>query len=557
MYFRIPIFGLAALAIAISVTPSAAQDPLPAAALDQGQSPERGEKQPASDEPAESSREALFRRSDRNNDGKLSFLEAFPDKRPSEKETEKLRKHLHKKMRCQEAFRATDRDQSGELSLVEFEQGEFALSALGSSKSALLPDPVLELVEAIVASAFRDRGAALSRWEWERLPWSELSQDLEGFDRENPSPNPDQDGNGAITRDEARRVIEIAFGARRPDGAPTRSPNGDVFVNMYFDAWDVNHDDKLSLEEFAPKSSSATMSMRMRRLGTKAAPQPKPETPESKQEAAARLFGRLDADHDGFATPAEMFEVFADDRIGIFLNCDKNLDGRIEQEELLAHAKLWKPESLTTIFAALDEDRNGSLSFREYCFSPFLNRARDWHRKRKDLNRDALLSYEEFRLDPGLFASALSRRFYRMFDQNHDGTLSYGEFPFETDRSKIPPDAIFQVHDRNRDGKLALGEVFTEAKPSASEKSALQRYEMRLGVAETRFLADDKDRDGGLSVAEFQQSREAALAAVERKTRALTRHRQPAGDNWFYSVVLTVNVLVLLGGGWYLIRRSM
>jgi len=544
------LHGLTALASVLLASSGVAQDKPVAAQPLQEAHQGIAENQPPTTESAEAIRGTAFRRNDRNHDGKLTFPEAFPDKRPSDEKADEQRRHVRRKLRCREAFRATDTDGSSDLSQAEFLQGEFALSALSDSgsDSTPVPDPVMELVERAVASLFSSPEETLTPSVWKVLPWKNLSPDLEGLERVSPDSNRD----GTISREEVRRVVEIAYGARRPDGALMRFPDGQVFINMYFEQWDKNQDGKVSLEEFASKYRTNTMTTRLRRIASN----PRPEKVSSSDANADRQFLLIDTNQDGFLAPSEIHPILADDRFTLFLYFDQDLDGGISLTELLAKTKSWKPEMVTSLFSAGDDDRSESLSFREFCLTPFLNRVRDWSRKRKDTNRDTLLSYAEFQPDSGLFASALSRRFFRLLDQNHDGTLGYDEFAFDTDRDKIPPAVAFQVQDRDRDGKLAFKEVFTEAKPSATDKPALQRYEMRLGAAESRFLADDRDRDGTLSPAEFQQSREAALAAVERKTKALSRHRRTSGGDWFYPMVLALNACIALGGGWYLFRRS-
>jgi len=248
------------------------------------------------------------------------------------------------------------------------------------------------------------------------------------------------------------------------------------------------------------------------------------------------------------------------DLISTFLHFDSD-DGKVSAEEIAKQARPWEQSTILGIFPGFDENGDGRLSYREFGLTPLHNRVLNWS-LRRDSNHDTFLSYEEYRgsdrggADRGPFASVMTRRFFRLQDLDKDSRLGLEEFGFPTDASKIPIAAAFKIQDKDKNGQLSFSEIFAEAKPMANDRSALERHEMRLAAAETRFLADDKDRDGGLSLAEFQQAREASLAAVERKTRALSRHRRTAGGDWFYPVILTVNALVLLGGGWYLLRRS-
>ena len=468
-------------------------------------------------------RDFLFSTKDANTDGNLTFEEVFLDKRPAADKLDALRWYLNKLLRSRMAFRATDGDGNNVLSLDEFQRGEFAGTCLSESSGGPIPDPIRRLVDSTIESVFKTSTDTLSKSAWSGL--ESISPDLADLKRTDA----DQDRDGSVTRDELRRILEVAYGVCLPDGTLIRQPAGDVFNYPYFVALDTDQNGKLSRQEFVSKHYSGP-------------------------DAAAKLFAEADKDQDGSATIGELLPGLRYDRIGMFLNFDKNLDGQIFPEELMERSQKWEQNMAMSVFPAFDQDNDGSLSFEEFELCPFPNRVRDWNRTRRDDDFDALLSYREFRLDDKLFASALTHRFFRVLDQNHDGSLSYNEFRFDMDVSKVSAEVAFQIQDKDRNNKLSFQEVFQDPKPTPEDKDAVERYEMRLGAAETRFLADDVDRDGVLSVAEFQRSKDSALAAVERKTKALSRQRGRQASNLPFTLFLILDGVLLAGLGWFVFK---
>ena len=471
-------------------------------------------------------RDLVFRMKDANADGHLIFDEVFPDKRPDADNINALRGYLNKLMRCQMAFQATDADRNNVLSMDEFQRGGFAGTCLSESYGGPIPDPIRNLVEAAVESVFKPNTEMLSQPAWNRLKWESISPDLVDL----AGTNADLDRDGSVTRDEIRRLVEVAYGVCLLDGTPIRLPTGQFFNYPYFVALDADQNGRLSRSEFVTKHYSGP-------------------------DAAAKLFAASDVDRDGMASIADLMPSMRSDRVGMFLNFDKNLDGRIAPEELAERAQKWEQNIAMTLFPAFDENNDGRLTFEEFELCPFPNRVLEWNRARKDANFDALLSYQEFRLDnEKLFASALNRRFFRLLDQNHDGSLSYNEFRFDMDLSKVSAEVAFQIQDKDHNNKLSFQEVFQDPMPTPEDKDAVERYEMRLGAAETRFLADDVDRDGVLSVAEFQRSKDSALAAVERKTKALSRQRGRQASNLPFTLFLILDGVLLAGLGWFVFK---
>ncbi len=471
--------------------------------------------------------EVTFRVRDKNANGELSFAECFTRVRPDKMDNQGIQSYRWRRLRSRIAFEATDADRNGEISHSEFRQTAYLGTLLDRDPPGIIPDPVFDEVEKALSFLLPDGRESLKASGWSSAKWDLLGPDWQDLS----AARPDQDRDGQITRDEARRIFEIALGIRRDDDAVIRFPSGRAFAHIDFEAVDKNRDGRLTEGEF---SSYYLFS----------------------GAGAKEKFASLDVSHDGVATPEELLPLMRVDLISTFLHFDVNDDGGVTADEIAHQARPWEQPTISRLFPGFDENGDGRLSYREFGLTPLHNRVLNWG-LRRDLDHDSYLSYDEYRgPEKGLFACVMTRRFFRLQDVDKDLLLGLDEFRFPIDVSKIPIAAAFKIQDKNQNGQLSFAETFTEPEPPPRDKSAKERYEMRLAAAETRFLADDKDRDKSLSLAEFQQSREAALAAVERKTRALSRHRQKSGGDWFYPVVLTINTLVLLGGGWYLLRRS-
>ncbi|MDB5347801.1 MAG: translocation protein TolB [Schlesneria sp.] len=195
------------------------------------------------------------------------------------------------------------------------------------------------------------------------------------------------------------------------------------------------------------------------------------------------------------------------------------------------------------------------LTYRDFQATPFGNHITDWYAPLVDKNQDAKISWEEFYDNTAPHAILLYREYFNRFDRDHDGFLSFDEYELSVDLDKITPEIAFRVQDKDYDNSLAFGEVFTDQKPTTKDPAEIERYEMRLAAAETRFLADDLDHSRSLNLDEFRRSKEAALKAVERKTKALTRHRRSQPSNLPFIAFVIADVLVLSGAAWYAFKR--
>ncbi len=487
----------------------------------------------------------VFRRLDRDGDGLLArpeWLEETPGKRNAgwefrvrdddgngELTYQEFSSVIGEEWRKLEArnFRVVDWNQDGRLSLDEFRclPGQVPVGERGP-----IPDPLrdeMELVLKEVLVLFGER-QNLSRRDWERTSLRGVPSAIASLARRAW----DRDGDGQISQDDCRKLLEVAYGIRDEADRQIRLENGRI-VNLHaVKKWDRDLGGTLSRSEFVGN--------------------------HWKKVESEPIFEQGDLNHNGEWDWNEIIQSSetTHDILGQFLWMDIDGDGAINQAELDERSQVWQKSLAKRLIAAFDADGNRRLSFVEFRRTPFANPLADWYVPKKDADNDSQLSWDEFFGSEDLPLVGVWSRYFDAFDQNRDDRLTFDEFEFVVDFSKIAPEVAFRIQDKNSDGKLVLQEIFEEPTPAPKDREALERYEMRLAAAETRFLADDKDHDSGLSLAEFQQSRDSALAAAERKTKALTRHRRTSGGDWFYPVILVVNAVVLLGGGWYLLRRS-
>lgn len=339
----------------------------------------------------------------------------------------------------------------------------------------------------------------------------------------------DRDGNGLVSADECRWWLEVAYGFRRPNGANLRTERGATVNHIYLLGLDKNSDGAISRSEFI--------------AWYWAGPAKNPE-----------IFTRFDLDGDGRLTFEECAgnPSFQLEPVGQLARFDVNRDGYVDQQEFLAKATKPQMPLAERVVRAFDDDRDGRLSVYEFSGTPFSMGAIDLYHPGKDGDDDAKLSWNEFYTDDSLFGVELAARYFKRFDLDGDGTLSFYEFAFPVKLDRVAPEVAFQIQDKNSDGSLVLGEIFTEKKPSADDSAAMERYEMRLAHAEDRLMADDLNGDGGVDLKEYVHAREAALRA--------SRYRSGGGSTalayWLRKGVLIANGLIVLGVAWFVLRRK-
>ena len=425
-------------------------------------------------------------------------------------------------------FRVVDQDRDQKLSLNEF---RCIPTVAGLADRGEIADPVVVWMErqlTEVTNIFRrqdrDSDGRLSLREWPGGEITAASPDLGSI----PTKIWDRDHDGYVVLAECRSILELAYGIRLPDGSAVRLPTGLVVNVAMLRQFDTDKDGMLSKSEFLSKFWLA---------------------PQKNLE----IFNQHDQNKDGRWNWAEIqtSPEMTTDILGQFLWLDTDLDGLVDQHELDARMATWQKSVGSRLMRAFCTSGDGRMSFQEFRSTPLANPVADWYAPRNDKDHDAKLSWSEFYDETFPLLIGLYREYFNRFDLDKDGSLTYDELEFSVDLAKVTPEIAFRMQDKNGDGRLVLSEVFTEPKPTTKDKDVIERYEMRLGVAETKFLADDANRDGALDVAEFQQSKEAALKAVERKTKALSRHRKNQPSNLPFIAFVVLDVLVLIGAGWY------
>jgi len=490
----------------------------------------------------------MFRRYDRNHDGKLDLNEFEFHFNPSKLPLEKLflARDANKNQKWEQEeylaavgstpmahrnFRLADQDGDQALVLQELRivPGLVPLEQRGD-----VPDPVAELAAKALetwSSLAKAAGeASLSSRNW---PSDELEKQL----------GPlgavefwvwDANRDGQVDPAEARRLIAIAYGLERSDGTPLRRPNGLVLFSSYLEGTDKNQDGLLSAEEFVPHYWQ-------------------------ERSQAQELFSRLDGDKDGRLTYADFWKTpaISVDTYGAFLYLDKDFNGLVSRQELLEGKSSGATEArIEQMFPAFDENGDGQLSLREYRLLPIgMNYITYQVWGRQDADNNGWLSWKEFfsSNEPPLIG--LAWEIFRHLDHDKDNQLGIDELEFQFDPAKVPVEIEFRIADRSRNQRVEFSEVFRDPKPESSKGPDFERYQMRLARAEDKFLRDDKDHSGWLTLDEFTESRQAAVAAAERHRRATGRLSKSETRDWFLPAFLVVDALVLIGVGWLVLRR--
>ncbi len=347
----------------------------------------------------------------------------------------------------------------------------------------------------------------------------------------------DLDGNGTFTKDEAGRVVEMAWGVSRSDGTPVRGPDGILANAMLFDHADQDHDQVVSRAEYMEHGFGG--------------PQ------------AAERFAQGDKDGNGQLTFAEWRTepIWHVDPISDFLRMDTDFDSLVSAEELKVGTYDWLQAVQKWCFPAFENDGDGRLSLAEYRLTPLANRLKSWQQLPWDRDGDATLTFAEFHDGTGPWLRSLARETFGRLDRNHDGRLSLDEYSFHLDPARVSPEIAFAYRDTDSDGTLTLTELLVDlhAHAKVSKDPGVQ---VAIGQVEEAFELADENIDGKLSRDEFQT--DDGLATVRpgqnRKTSGASQRiaRNPADTetNGRFAILLGVNVLLLAGVAWWLLFRK-
>ncbi len=372
-------------------------------------------------------------------------------------------------------FYRSDVDGDGRLSPNEFvEQGKGEL---------LRPDVVFTRIEKVLRdiapiwrAADRDGDGRVTAREWSEQKIAEMTPHLAGL----PFGDWDRDGDGGVTREERRALVEIAFGICRTDGQMLRKPDGHVFYWQYMRRLDKNHDDELSREEFV--------------TGYYEGP-----------EKSAERFARWDKDKDGRLPFAELAALgFFQDVYAEFCKFDADMDGQVTVDEALAQISPAEQALARRIVPAFDVNGDGTLAVDEFVLSPWDCPLGNWNALRNDADNDGRLSWTEYYTEKSPVLYGLYRYFFRRLDRDGDGFLSQTEFDFPVDVGHRLLGAALASLDSDGDRRLNRDEY----------ERATASYKFEVAFPE-EFARFDLDRDGFLSLLEFAYTPRGKYPAAE------------------------------------------
>ncbi len=219
----------------------------------------------------------------------------------------------------------------------------------------------------------------------------------------------DANGDHLVSREEAKRFLEIQLGIRWTTGERLRLRNGKVVNFARFLRMDVNGDNVITKAEFMANWWNP--------------------------KAAEEDFNGLDRAGDGKVTMSEFARPDGPnlvDPITTFRKADTNLDGSLDSDELAAATPEYRQNLVPTTLPGFDGDGDGKLSLDEYRLSMLGSFNYPWQTIPKDENHDDRLSLDEFTFSKQRDLFQLQRLFYfHRYDKDGDKHLSMSEFEFK------------------------------------------------------------------------------------------------------------------------------
>ncbi|KAA0131424.1 hypothetical protein FYZ48_25080 [Gimesia chilikensis] len=431
-------------------------------------------------------------------------------------------------------FHLVDFNHDGKLSKNEYR----ALpDLLPVEERGPVPDPVADLAAAarktwqkIFKAADSSADGQLTYWEW---PDSELEQQLPPLSRVEFK-HWDANQDGRVSRKEADRLIQIAYGMHHTSAAPLRTPNGCVMYHSYITSADKDGDQRLSVNEYIRSIRKPV-------------------------QEVFTMFRELDTDQDQQLTYRELAKspLANIDELKFFQRHDTNLDGLLDAKELAkVNSNGATPGRIPQGMAAFDSDGDGRFSLAEFRFSPMgccYVTMRVYGRE--DADHDGQLSWEEFYDEPSPLLIGLAWEQFQRFDRNQSGYLDLDEIEFRYDPTQIPADKYFTVIDADQNKTISFEEIFSEDKPDASNVVKSRDYEIRFTQAKRHFAQSDLNRDQELSREEYAQFHQAEHLAAQQ-LRDAKGFARPDRIEWLLPAVISVNAVLVLAILLFLVRRK-
>ncbi len=218
----------------------------------------------------------------------------------------------------------------------------------------------------------------------------------------------DGDANRKISRDEAVRFLETQLGIRWITGDLLRTENGDVVDFANFLRCDINKDDVLTKSEFVDTWWNS-------------------ETDEQDFES-------FDIDGNGAVNLSEFARQegpYLRKPIQWFEAADTNADHLLSQSELQSAIRSPRKHLVGSNIKAFDDNGDEQLSLAEYRVSMLANFNYPWEMRPKDIDRDGLLSYKEFKFHTRDLFQLQRRYYFHRLDRDGNDKLDPSEFDFE------------------------------------------------------------------------------------------------------------------------------
>lgn len=360
-------------------------------------------------------------------------------------------------------FNLFDLDANGSLSLNEY----WSLPTHPTDQRGPLPDPLTEVVNqfmGILDQLFQN---------WDKDPrrtipvarfLGEFSRTLQEPLTAQMSQEADPDLDQQVTREEARRFVEIQAGVRRSDGKLLREPNGRVVQYMQFQFADRDRNDQIDRAELLAYAG---------------------------EKDAALILQKVDTDQDQIVSWDEWSRHRMQDTVLDFRYMDVNLDGRLDKAELLQGTPRWIKISAELAFPSFDTDRSGALSLAEYRLTMHSLPVARWHDVIVD-DGDGRISRTEFRYAGAV--PVLRYVYFGLLDRNSDGELDPDEFRF---KRKIPR----EFYSMNADGTgwkklFGVASFPSLGSPAVSpdgRQIAFDGHGLKKGLSEQTLLITDFD----------------------------------------------------------------